>query len=117
MKAKHTILIQLLLFATFLIELQGQTICIKMRNNSEFSYPINCIRKITFVNKQLILNMISPNPIIIEIDSIQKIKFNLSSPLTINNSVSNFEETLSKSVNINQSMNVLVSSNRKEETE
>lgn len=76
MKNRLSIIILLFLCILSFEEIKAQATCIKLKNGSILTYPSNIIRKISFSNNQLILDLINPTPVILEIDSIQMIHFN-----------------------------------------
>lgn len=109
MKTGDSTFIFLLLLLSCLTELQGQSICIKLKSGTQFSYPTSCIRKISFENKQVILDLINPTPVILHIDSIQVIKFIPTPPLTIMDSEVNKKKPTSTIRKKVESNNVLTS--------
>ncbi len=76
MKNRFSILILLFLCFLSFETIYAQTTCIKLKNGTQLSYPTNCIRKLYFSGNQLVLDLINPSPIVVVIDSIQKIHFN-----------------------------------------
>jgi len=76
MKNRFSILFLVALLVLLLKDLNGQSTFIKMKNGTQYSYPTSIIKKISFSNNQLVIDLINPTPIIIAIDSIQTIHFN-----------------------------------------
>lgn len=76
MKNRFSTLILVALCILLLEDLHGQATFVKMKNGTQYSYPTSIIKKISFSNNQLIIDLINPTPIIIAIDSIQTIHFN-----------------------------------------
>lgn len=76
MKNRFSTLILVVLCILLLGNLHGQATFVKMKNGTQYSYPTSIIKKISFYNNQLVIDLINPTPIIIAIDSIQTIHFN-----------------------------------------
>lgn len=76
MKNRFSLSFTLLLCIFCFENISAQATCIKLKNGSQRTYPTSCIKKISFSNNQIFIDLINPTPVIISIDSIQKIYFN-----------------------------------------